>query len=117
MNLPSRRRGKQTNKHKNSVVLALEGQLPDVSKKRVCIRPCMSQEDTPTQKKDGVSDMMENDDDDVYDDKGRMVLEDDTKLLRKVGDMVYLLNNDESTLDDFTSLTQGLVFKTMLDRS
>ena len=72
----------------------------------------MLQEDPLTPKKDDVSDG-----DDVYDDKGHKVQEDDAKLLLKVGDMVYLLNNDKSTLDEFTSLTQGLVSKMMLERS
>ena len=52
----------------------------------------MSQEDTPTPKKNDVLDRIDGDSDDVYFDKGRKVQEDDAKLLRKVGDMVYLLN-------------------------
>ena len=100
-NLPSG--GKQTNKHKNSAVLAQEGQLPNVSEKRVCIHLRMLQEDPPTTKKDDVLDRVDSDSDDDYDDEGRKVQEDDAKLLRKVGEMVYLLNNDESTLDKFTS--------------
>ena len=45
----------------------------------------------------------------VYDDEGLKVQEDNSKLLCKVRDMVYLLNNDDSTLNEFTELTQGLV--------
>ena len=68
--------------------------MPDVSEEWVRIRLRMSQDAHLTPKRDDVSDG-----DDVYDDKGCKVQEDDAKFLCKVGDMVYLLNNDDSTLN------------------
>ena len=41
----------------------------------------------------------------------------DSRVLRKVSDMVYILSDKEEVFDEFTCQTQGLLSKKILERS
>ena len=56
----------------------------------------------------------DNEDEDEDEDKQEP---DDACLLHKVGDMVYILNNREVVMEEFTHFTQGLLSKHMIEKA
>jgi len=77
----------------------------------------MSKEVAKDALEEAVSESEEEADDDSDCSSKKMKEEDDSRVLRKVSDMVYILNDSEEVFDEFANQTQGLLSKKMLERS
>jgi len=94
--------------------------VPGKKTESVRVRLRMSKEVEEVAKdalEEAVSESEEEADDDSDCSSKKMKEEDDSRVLRKVSDMVYILNDSEEVFDEFAGQTQGLLSKKMLERS
>ena len=91
--------------------------VPGKKTESVRLRLRMSKEVAKDALEEAFRESEEEADDDSDCSSKKMKEEDDSRVLRKVSDMVYILNDSEEVFDEFAGQTQGLLSKKMLERS
>ena len=91
--------------------------VPGKKTESVRLRLRISKEVAKDALEEAVRESEEEADDDSDCSSKKMKEEDDSRVLRKVSDMVYILNDSEEVFDEFAGQTQGLLSKKMLERS